>query len=333
MPRPRASQISSMSSPSPETVSRTPAIVIAGPTGIGKTACAVELAQRFPLEIICADSMQVYRGMPIGTAQPTPDECARAKFHLNAIIDPLDPFDAQRFLEWCDGAHSTIERHGAVPCYVGGTGMYLRALRWGLDPEAASDAALRKKLDREGVELGWAVMHARLAAIDPEAARRIHPGDAIRIVRALEIHELTGRKMSDRLAQWARRRPRFPHRLIVLVSERGVLRRRIEARTGAMLREGWIEEVETLLKTGVTPEAHCFKALGYREIADYLAGNTAREALREIIVTRTMQFARRQMIWFRRERPAVWVTMDEAGPERVISQLEKLLANAGIASV
>lgn len=316
---------------------RPEALILAGPTASGKTAVAVALAQRFALEIVCADSMQIYSGMGIGTAQPTPEEQTRARFHVFGSQPPQHAFDVQQFLDACDQAHREILARGRTPLYVGGTGMYLRALRWGLGPDAGRDDAFRGQLQREAEEQGWPALHRRLAKQDPEAAARILPNDHIRITRALEVLHTTGRRFSAWTQEWETRQARFPHRLLVLCGPRHWLRERIARRTRQMLEEGWIEEVRALLSSGITPDHHCFKALGYREIAEYIESgdkqSDGRETLESTIVTRTAQFARRQMIWLRSEIPATWIATAGDGVSQPLGTLEKLLANAGIAHV
>ncbi len=309
-------------------------LLLSGPTGIGKTALAIDLAQRFPLEIISADSMQIYRGLEIGTAQPTAAERARASFYGCGELAPDDHFDAQRFLIHCEAYESAILAGGHMPIYVGGTGLYLRALRWGLFEQPSRAPAIRARLESELASQSVAALHARLLKLDPAAAARIAPTDAIRIVRALEILELTGRPLAELRRQWQRPAPRFPHLLVVLTAPRSWLRERIAQRTDAMLRAGWVEEVRDLLAAGYTHNLHCFKALGYREIINYLAGRLTLNQLRERIMTATHQFAKRQMIWFRRERPAIWLRLDASRGTNdllapVRTSLEKLLAKLG----
>ncbi|MCE5228434.1 tRNA (adenosine(37)-N6)-dimethylallyltransferase MiaA [bacterium] len=315
-----------------------PTLLLAGPTAVGKTGLAVALAERFGLEIISADSMQVYRGMEIGTAQPTPEEAARARFHLCGVRDPAEPFSVREWLGLCDAAHADILSRGKLPLYVGGTGMYLRALRWGMfdldeptsgnrqSPIDTRQSVHRTQLEAELASIGPQALHERLAQVDPDAARRISPSDAVRIVRALEVHAMTGRPISRLQDQWESPRPRFPHVLIALVAERGALRERIARRTDEMLAAGWIDEARALLERGIPPTRHCFKALGYREIVEHLDGRLGLDRLRDLIVTRTGQFSKRQMIWLRRERPALWIEIDFADPGRAFGRVENILA-------
>jgi tRNA dimethylallyltransferase len=302
--------------------------MLAGPTGVGKTDLAIELAERFPLEIVSADSMQVYRGMAIGTAQPTAAQRERARFHVCGELDPAEPFNAHRFVELCDAAHREILDRGRLPLYVGGSGLYLRALRWGLSDRTGHSPEIRQRLETELAQTGPRAQHERLARADPDAAARIDPADAVRVVRALEVLEATGRPISDHQVEWRDPRPRFAHRLVVIDMEREELDRRIVRRAAAMLEAGWIDETRALLDRGLPPTQHCFKALGYRPILDHLQGRTDRAALEKEIVLRTRQFARRQRTWFRRERDARWLELDALDPAPTRRILEKLVESA-----
>ena len=302
-----------------------PVVLITGPTGIGKTEVALELARRRPLEIISADSMQIYRGLVIGTAQPTPDQLRQARFHLCGVLEPTEHCDVKRFIRMADAAHRQILARRQWPLYVGGTGMYLRALRWGLFEGAGRNDRIRQTLQEDAQRQGPAALHARLRQLDPAAADRIGANDTIRLVRALEVYKLTGRRLSVHQRQWENPRARFPHVMVVLYARREWMRQRIAARTRAMLTAGWIREVEDLLGRGLSPEQHCFKALGYRDVVRHIGGEISRSALEELIVIRTRQFAKRQLVWLRRERPAIWLAIDQLAPPAVADWLEKLL--------
>ncbi len=312
-----------------------PALILTGPTGVGKTELAVRLAHRRPFELISTDSMQVYRGMEIGTAQPTAKELGGARLHGCGILDPKETFNAKIFLEFCDRTREQIARRGNFPLFVGGTGMYLRALRWGLfeeEPESASSDRETKKQARsrllsEVEELGSEALHGRLRRVDPELAKRISPQDAVRITRALEVAETTGRPMSALQQQWSAASPRFPHLLVVLNCARPALIERIERRVDEMIEAGWIGEVRRLLHSGYSPDLHCFKAVGYREIFAHLSGELTLEQTRSQIKARTRQFAKRQMTWFRKERDAHWIEFNGRDAGQALEEIENLLAS------
>ena len=316
-----------MPSPTPA-----PVLMLAGVTGIGKTALGIELALRIrrhprpPLELISADSMQVYRGMAIGTAQPTPDELRGIPIHLTGLIDPAEPFNASRFVAMCDAAHHDILTRGAQPLYLGGTGLYLRALRWGLIDNDSADPAIRRRLEAQAQSDGLAALYTRLQSVDPDAATRIAPGDAVRIIRALEAYEVTGRPISSLQRQWDTPTPRFPHHLVILDAPRDPSRPPHRAPHRRHARRRLDRRGRFPARRGLDEQSHCFKALGYREIIECLRGRLDRDAMRQRIILRTLQFARRQRTWLRRERPATVIDFhpdDPAGRERV---LEKLLA-------
>lgn len=309
--------------------SEPPSLMIAGPTGVGKTEVAIGLARRGPWEMLSADSMQIYRGMAIGTAQPRPEELAGLSIRLCGTLDPREPFNVKKFVEAEDRARAEILAAGRRPLHVGGTGMYLRALRWGLFeepilPEAERKAETRARLEEEFERDEAGAMHARLAALDPRLAGRIGPRDGVRIVRALEVLERTGRRLEDLRVRWTDARPRFPHALIVLHAPREVLVRRIDRRVDAMFAAGWADEVRALLDDGVGPGSPSFRAIGYREIAEMLAGRATEAATRERIKAATRQFARRQMTWFRKERDAIWLPHDGEAAEKAVLAIERI---------
>lgn len=271
-----------------------------GPTAAGKTALAVNLLERFPLEIISVDSALVYRGMDIGTAKPDAATLARAPHHLLDIRDPTEAYSAAAF---CDDARrlmADITARGMVPLLVGGTMLYFRALLHGLDDLPRADAALRKKLEREAAERGWPALHAELAVVDPVTAARLAPNDSQRIGRALEIFRLAGTPMSALLDQDQSELPYRVLQFALVPSDRAVLHQRIAARFDTMLAEGLLDEVETLRRSyALTPDLPAMRAVGYRQAWAYLDGDIDLAALREQGIAATRQLAKRQLTWLR----------------------------------
>lgn len=271
-----------------------------GPTASGKTALAVSLVERFPLEIISVDSALVYRGMDIGSAKPDAATLARAPHHLLDIRDPAEAYSAAAF---CDDARrlmAGIVARGRVPLLVGGTMLYFRALLRGLDDLPRADPALRKALEAEAKVCGWPALHAELAAVDPATAARLAPNDSQRIGRALEIFRLTGTPMSALLD---RAKSELPYRVLQLAlipSDRAVLHQRIAARFDAMLAEGLVDEVEFLRRAyALSPDLPAMRAVGYRQAWAYLDGDIDMKALREQGIAATRQLAKRQLTWLR----------------------------------
>lgn len=274
-------------------------LAIVGPTASGKSAVALAVAEACGAEIVSCDSMQVYRGLDIGTAKPTAAERTRVPHHLIDVAEPDEPFSAARYAALADRAIAEIAARGRPVIVVGGTGLYLRALRWGLVDAPPRDDALRAQLYAEEAARPGA-LHARLAAVDPEAAGRLAPRDLVRVVRALEVHALTGRPISAHHAAHAPRE-RHPMQVFVLDPPRDVLDRRIAARTDEMLAAGWVDETRRLAARygrAVAP----LGAVGYREILMFLEGALAEAELRPAIVRATRHYARRQRTWFRKER-------------------------------
>ncbi len=278
-------------------------LALLGPTASGKTACALELAQHWPLEIISLDSALVYRGMDIGTAKPSAAERAAVPHHLIDIIDPRDSYSVAQFVADCCRLVQEIQARGRIPAIVGGTMLYYKGLVQGLDDLPQADPELRAQLDAEIARDGIAALHARLQQIDPQTAQRLPPGDTQRIQRALEIWHLTGKPMSALLAQ------RQPHSLpfdLLTVSlepsERSALHQRIEQRFLAMLQgsPNLLDEVEILRRD---PELHTglpsMRCVGYRQAWDYLDGRIDLRQLKEQGIAATRQLAKRQLTWLR----------------------------------
>jgi tRNA dimethylallyltransferase len=277
-------------------------VAIMGPTASGKTAAALEIAARIPSEIISVDSALVYRGMDIGTAKPTADELAQAPHHLIDILDPLDAYSVMQFRQDAIRLAADIAARGKLPLLVGGTMLYFKGLKEGLDDLPQADAAIRAELDAEEAKFGTPAQHARLAQIDPVTAARLKPNDSQRIQRALEIYALTGQPMSALLEKAPK--PELPFDLLSIAlepSDRSVLHKRIATRFDAMLKDGaLIDEVETLRKRGDLhlglPSMRC---VGYRQTWEYLDGFYGLSELREKGIAATRQLAKRQITWLR----------------------------------
>ncbi len=277
------------------------AIFLMGPTASGKTALACGLTERFPLELVSVDSALVYRGMDIGTAKPDAATLARYPHALIDIRDPAQAYSAADFSIDARVAMEQITARGNIPLLVGGTGLYFRALHQGLSDLPAADPALRKRLANEAAILGWPAMHARLASLDPVAARRIGPSDAQRLQRALEVIELGGRPLSE-MQQGTRARS-FPWRVLklaLLPPQRVLLHERIAARFDAMLTEGFLDEMRALKARGdLHAELPSMRAVGYRQAWEHLEGLTAAHVFRERAIFATRQLAKRQITWLR----------------------------------
>jgi tRNA dimethylallyltransferase len=306
-------------------------IAITGPTASGKTAAALEIAAHIPSEIISVDSALVYRGMDVGTAKPSPAERASVPHHLIDIIDPADAYSAMQFRQDALRLVEEIRRRGKLPLLVGGTMLYLKALRDGLDALPQANEELRAQLDREAAMAGIPAMHARLATLDPETAARLKPNDSQRIQRALEIIQLTGTPMSQLLAKAPKEDLPFDVLLVSLEpSDRSVLHARIAARFDAMLDSatgGLIVEVEALRARGDLhlglPSMRC---VGYRQAWEYLDGVYDRSTLREKGIAATRQLAKRQLTWLRSMPDRIVV--DCVGPNFAQTVLQHVQAAA-----
>ncbi len=283
-----------------------PIVCLLGPTASGKTAAALALAARAPIEIISMDSALVYREMDIGTAKPSAAELAAVPHHLIDIIDPADSYSAAQFVADTNALIDAIRARGREPLIVGGTMLYYKALTQGLNNLPQADPQVRAELDKLAEQRGWPALHAMLAEVDPVTAARLAPNDAQRIQRALEIHRLTGRPMSALLARQADARTfdgaagaRF--RAIALEpSDRAVLHARIEARFDAMLAGGLLDEVERLRARGdLHPGLPSIRCVGYRQVWEYLDGLCDFATMRERGIAATRQLCKRQLTWLR----------------------------------
>lgn len=280
-------------------------LVVAGPTASGKTALAIALAERLGGEIVSADSQQLYRGLEVGTAKPTAAERAAVPHHLLDVVEPGEGMDAARFVALADAAIADVAARGRVPIVAGGTGLYVRALLHGVVDAPGRDPALRTRLEDEAARLGRPALHARLAAVDPEAAARIRPNDLVRVVRGLEI-AAGGARPSELFAAHAFQPDRYPAVIFALDPPREALHARIDARVVTMFEAGLLAETAALLaRAGGALPARL--PIGYAEAAALLRGEVSREeAIRRVQVAHR-RYARRQVIWLRRERGVTWI--------------------------
>lgn len=294
--------------------------VLAGPTASGKTALSLRLARAHGCEIICMDSMQLYRGMDIGTAKPTPEEQQAVPHHMLDVAQPTEAFSVAQYQEMAEACVRDIQARGRRALFVGGTGFYLRALRHPMAMgQVAGDAAIRQELEAMAAEEGGKErLHAQLMQVDAPTAQRLHPNDIRRVVRALEVYRLTGKPFSQQPAM--EQKPSFSYRVAALHMDREILYRRIEQRVDEMLSQGLVEEVRTLISSGVPAEAQAMKGLGYKELVPYLRGEcTLEEAVYEM-KKGTRHYAKRQLTWMRREEDVQWV--DSLAPD-AYEQLER----------
>ncbi len=288
-----------------------PIILLAGPTAVGKTELALELALHLDTEIVNADSMQVYRFMDIGTAKPTQEERARVVHHLLDVARPDEAFDAARYAELAQPVLEALRSRGRVPLIVGGTGLYMKVLTRGLCTGAPGDPAMREELLRELNERGLPTLHEELLRIDPDAGKRIHPHDRQRILRALEVHRITGKPISFYQSQHRFDQRFFRSIKIFLYRERNVLYERINHRVLQMVDQGLLGEVRRLLEMGYGPELKPMQSLGYRQMAAHLQGLCSLESAVAEMQRATRQYARRQLTWFRGDPEFCWIHAED----------------------
>jgi tRNA dimethylallyltransferase len=285
---------------------------ISGPTASGKSSVGLELARLLNAEIVSLDSMALYRGMDIGTAKPTHDERAAVPHHLVDLAEPDQPYSLAQYVDAAQAAVGEIASRGRVPLFVGGTPLYLKALLRGIFAGPPADWTLRKRWQAAAAEQGAESLHAELARVDPASARRLHPRDTRRVIRALEVFEKTGRSISELQRQFDRARPADACRVFVLDWPREKLAERIDRRVESMFDAGLVDEVRRLLAGPHPPGRTAAQAVGYREVIEHLHGVRDLAATVELVKLRTRQFAKRQMTWFRSLSECRFVEMSES---------------------
>ena len=303
------------------------AIFIKGPTGTGKTDLAVELRKHFPIEIISVDSALVYKGLDIGSAKPDAATLAEAPHRLIDFLDPSQPYSAAEFREDALREMADITAHGKIPLLVGGTMLYFRALEYGLSALPQADPAIRARLEAEASTHGWQVLHDRLASIDPIAAQRIHPNDPQRLQRALEVFELTGQSLTElQQAEWHDACPYQLLKIALIPEDRGWLHARLVQRFDQMLQQGVVDEVRKLLVRGdLDTHLPAIRAVGYRQIWDYLINEIDYNQMRDRAIVATRQLAKRQMTWLRSEKDVSLYNPQELNLSSVISNVSAFI--------
>ena len=279
-----------------------PVLAIVGPTAIGKTTVAIDVANKVNGEIIGLDSRQIYRGMAVGTAQPTIEELAAAPHHLIGVKDPDSPISAGKYAKLVLNLVKDISERGKEPIICGGAGLYYRAITKGIFSESETDLDVREKLIQEYEETGPEGLLNRLQELDPEYAVKVHPNNKKRLIRALEIYTVTGKPPSEHFNRQEKfGTPKLNLFTVLLTIDRKELDKRIAKRTAKMLNSGWIEETKMLRKGNDPIAMHPMDSIGYRQIAAFLDGKLNKEELEAKIILRTCQYARRQLQWFRQE--------------------------------
>lgn len=297
-------------------------LLILGPTAVGKSEVGAWVAEQVEGEVISADARAVYQGLEIGTARPPPDLLARVPHHLIGILSPKETYDAARFRADCERLVGEIHARGRRAVVVGGSTLYVRALTRGLFPGPPADPELRARLAR----LPQEELRRRLAQVDPQAAARIHPHDRVRLIRALEVYQLTGKPMS---AHWGREK-KFPWPLVKvgLCLPRPELHRRIRKRVEKMFAQGLVEEARRLWQAGLPPDAPAAHTIGYQELFSYFRGEISLQEAKERIVRNTKAYARRQVAFFRAEAGVTWLEVGGCSREEIGQQVLEIWARA-----
>ena len=313
-------------------------IFLVGPTAVGKTAVSIELARQIGGEIVSADSMQVYQGLDILSAKPSNAERDIIRHHLIDILEPEENFDVSRYCQLARREITDICARGRIPIVVGGSGMYMRALIDGLFEGPGRDEAVRRRLEKEVDEKGIISLYEKLKVVDPNAAGRIHPNDKKRIIRALEVFEKSGKKLSGMQKEWGRESDgtvesgfcystNLNRSILVLglMRDRDELKRRIDERVETMFERGAVGEAERLLKRGLDPSCTIWQSLGLKEIRDYLEGGCTLQESKELLKRKTRAFAKRQLTWFKKEDRINWIyAQPEENADRAAGEIVKL---------
>ena len=311
-----------------------PVVVMVGPTAVGKSRVAVEVAKAFETEVLTADSRQVYRGMDVGTDKPVPAERQGVPHRLIDLVNPDESFNAGLYRRQALDEIERLYRDRRLPLVVGGTGLYVRTLLKGLCGAPPTDPIMREALRQEAKDQGHDHLYARLAAVDPVAAARLHPRDESKVIRALEVYQLSGRRMSEFQQEHGFGERPFSALIIGLNRDRDALYRRIEERIDWQLAHGLIEETKQLLAQGYQLDRAAMRGLGYRQVAEHLAGEYDVAEMVRRFKRDTRHYSKRQMTWFRKEPGIQWLTIEESESVQhtaalVIGQVHRFLTTLG----
>lgn len=310
-----------------------PLIIVSGPTAVGKTALSIQLAKRIGGEIVSADSMQVYRGMDIGSAKVTKEEMSGVPHHLIDILDPSEDFNVALFQKLAKKAVEDIIFRGRIPIVAGGTGFYIQALLYDIDfTETKEELSFRHDMELLAKEEGSEKLHEMLREVDPESAENIHAHNVKRVIRALEFFRLTGEKISAHNEKERQKESPYNFLHYVVNTERQLLYERIDSRVDQMIADGLVKEVQSLMDKGCTKDMVSMQGLGYKEILSYLNGQCSLEQAVYIIKRDTRHFAKRQLTWFKREKDVIWLNLPKFNNDRqaVLTHMENQCLEKGI---
>ncbi len=310
-----------------------PLVIIAGPTGVGKTKLSIQLAKAIGGEIISCDSVQVYRGMDIGSAKITQEEMEQVPHYLIDVLDPTDDFNVMLFQQMAKEAMETIYQKGKIPILVGGTAFYTQALLRNIDfTKESNPNRIRRELEDYANEYGNQALHQRLLQVDPKSAEIIHYNNRKRVIRALEYYQQTGTPISAHNEIEKQKESPYNFCYFVLNDRRELLYQRIDQRVDEMIKLGLVQEVETLLHQGCTRDMTSMQALGYKEIIAYLQGECSLEQAIYTIKRDTRHFAKRQLTWYRREPDIIWINKDtlEYNNDNILAYMLKQIQERGI---
>ena len=302
-------------------------IILAGPTAVGKSQISLALARDLNLEIINADSMQVYKYLDIGTAKPSPSEQKIVKHHLIDIVEPDEQYDAGRFREDADKVIFELFEKRQTPLISGGTGLYIKALLFGLLSSPPKCLEIRNELKAESEKYGIEHLYSELAKIDPETAKKIKPKDTQRIIRALEVFKITVKPISYFQKQHGFKKPRYRYLYLCLKREKEELTKRIEERVNGMIEKGFENEVRNLLQNGYSKNLNSLNSLGYKEMIAYINGKYNLYEAIQLIKQNTKRYAKRQMTWFKAQPNLIWIDLKRDNVDSPIKKIKEIIKN------